>query len=84
MKLHISPKEMGEMYFYDIMLLYKRYEAYVKEENESAEKTNTEYNEQDQQQQPPDYNSVTKNVADMANKIGSLSMDSIGKGYVGF
>lgn len=80
MKLHVSPKEMGEMYFYDIMLLYNRYEQYVKDENERIENEQKEYNEQNP---PVNYDNIQKNVSDMSNRMGNMNFDSISKGVVG-
>lgn len=34
---------MGEMFFYDIMMLYQRWEAFAKEENEQQETQQQEY-----------------------------------------
>jgi hypothetical protein len=50
-KLHISPEEMGRMSFYDIMLLYERYNAYIEEENERDATQQKAYEEQYNQQQ---------------------------------
>ena len=69
------------MYFYDIMLLYNRYEQYVKDENERAkadeENANAEITSQ------PNYGSITKSVSEMTGKVGSLTADSISRGIVG-
>lgn len=53
MFLHIDPITMGKMFYYDIVYLFKRYEAYVKEMNKdndemsvNAEDSGEMYNEQ--------------------------------------
>ena len=56
------------MYFYDIMMLYHRYEDYIKEENESQKMQQAEYEEQQ---------------ADMKAEISSMqnSMSNFGKNF---
>ena len=68
------------MYFYDIMLLYNRYEQYVSEENERAK---TEQEEYENSYQQPDSSDISKSISDMSNKMGNINLDSISKGMVG-
>lgn len=80
LKLHISPEEMGKMYFYDIMMLHDRYSEYVKEENEAQENQQRQYEEQYQQQQhdPGDMmRSMSKNMPNYSIP----NMDSLTKGF---
>lgn len=58
MRLHITPDVLGKMYFYDIMMLYHRYEEYVKEENEQQKAQEAEYEER---------------YEDMRSEMGSVS-----------
>jgi uncharacterized coiled-coil protein SlyX len=80
MKLHITPLEMGKMYFYDIMMLYNRYEEYVKEENEAQEKQQAEYNEQYGDQQAK-YDNMQLQMSQMTQKMGSITPSSITSGF---
>ena len=80
MKLHISPAEMGEMYFYDIMLLYKKYEAYVKEEQEQQAKQQEEY-EQEYGNPMDKYSDVQSQMSKVASNMGSLTPSSITSGF---
>jgi uncharacterized coiled-coil protein SlyX len=80
MKLHITPLEMGKMYFYDIMMLYNRYEEYVKEENEAQEKQQAEYNEQYCDQQAK-YDNMQSQMSQMTQKMGSITPSSITSGF---
>lgn len=69
---------MEKMFFYDIMLLYKKYEEYVKEEN----KQQGEYESYSEQ-----YESKMNDLSDMKNTISNMSyndfgnMDKIVKGF---
>ena len=81
MKLHITPIEMGKMYFYDIMLLYKKYEEFVNEQNEADEKRQAEYNEQDGGNISDYTSSMNSKVDSMINKIGSITPQSITSGF---
>ena len=80
MKLHITPLEMGKMYFYDIMMLYNRYEEYVKEENEAQEKQQAEYNEQYGDHQAK-YDNMQSQMSQMTQKMGSITPSSITSGF---
>ena len=62
------------MYFYDIMLLYHRYEDYVKEENESQKQQQEEYEEQ-QADMRAEMSSIQNN---MNNSGKNFSVPSIG------
>lgn len=74
LKLHISPDVLEKMYFYDIMLLYHRYEDYVKEENESQKQQQEEYEEQ-QADMRAEMSSIQNNM----NNFGkNFSVPSIG------
>ena len=80
MKLHISPAEMGKMYFYDIMMLYNRYEAFVKDEREAQEKQQAEYDEQYGNPQEQ-YSNIQSQISQATSKIGSLTPSSITSGF---
>ena len=67
---------MGNMYFYDIMLLYNRYEQYVNEENERAKSQQEEYENSVEQ---PDYGNIQNQMSNMAHQ----SMDTITRGFTG-
>lgn len=80
MKLNISPIEMGQMYFYDIMMLYNRYEAFVKDEKEAQEKQQEEYNEQYGNPQDQ-YSNIQSQISQATQKMGSLTPSSITSGF---
>lgn len=81
MKLHISPADMGKMYFYDIMMLYNRYEEFVKDEREAQEKQQAEYDEQ--YGSPYDqYSNIQSQISQATSKIGSLTPGSITSGFL--
>lgn len=61
MRLHINPEVLGRMFFYDIMLLYHRYEKYVEEENESNKQQEMEYQER--------HSDMMSEVNDMKNNM---------------
>lgn len=68
------------MYFYDIMMLYNRYDEYVKEENEAQEKQQAEYNEQYGDQQAK-YDNMQSQMSQMTQKMGSITPSSITSGF---
>lgn len=72
MKLHISPIDMQMMAWYDISLLYKRYERYVEEENAQ---TQTETTQQE------DYMNVYNN--NINNMTSNFNMDNLTRGFSG-
>jgi len=73
MRLHIGPEEMGRMFFYDIMLLYHRYEKYVTEENERQEREQDEY----EKQHNDAYDNMSSMKSDMANMMSKFAYPSI-------
>ena len=80
MKLNIPPCEMGKMFFYDIMLLYNRYEAYVKDEHEAQQKQEAEY--RDQYGEPSSqYSNISQQVSQMSQKMGSITPSKITSGF---
>ncbi len=62
LKLHISPLEMWQMPFYDIMLLYRAYEEVVNEEKKNEEKQRKEYEEE-----MPDYRNFSNDIQRQMN-----------------
>ena len=81
MKLHITPEQMGEMFFYDIMMLYDRYKQYVEEENEAQENQQKAYEEGYQQNMNPSdmIRSAQKNMPNYSN----MNMGNLTKGFKG-
>lgn len=63
---------MWKMPFYDIMLLYRSYEDYVKQQNEEQEKQQAEY-----EQEAEDYKANMPNPSDYKMP----DMNSITKGF---
>ena len=80
MKLNISPIEMGQTYFYDIMMLYNRYEAFLKDEKEAQDKQQAEYEEQYGNPQDQ-YSNMQSQISQATSKIGSLTPSSITSGF---
>jgi len=80
MRLHIQPCELERMFFYDIMLLYRRYEAYVKEENENQQAEEERYRDMYSDMDPKkfDMNSAMNNF-----KNGNFNLDNISKDFGG-
>lgn len=68
---------MGKMFFYDIMMLYKRYEEYVKEENEQQEAQQKEYESR--------YDDMKYDHSNMASQIsknvGNITPSSLTSGF---
>lgn len=80
MKLHIGPEEMGRMFFYDIMMLYNRFEQFVKDEKEAQEKQQSEYDAQ-YGSQMDHYSDMQNQVSQMTSKIGSYTPSSLTSGF---
>ena len=78
MKLNISPIEMGQMYFYDIMMLYNRYDEYLKDEQKAQEEQQRKYEEE---HPTPDYSNMASQMSDVTKKIGSITPSSITSGF---
>ena len=76
MQLHIPPNVMGEMYYYDIKMLYNRYEQYIKEENENSKTQQEEYESSMEQ---PDPGNIQNQMSSMMHQ----SMDTITRGFTG-
>lgn len=68
------------MTFYDIMLLYRRYEAFVNEENEQQMERQKKY-EEDYQNKMPDYSNIGRQMSDATKNIGSFNTGSITSGF---
>ena len=64
------------MYFYDIMMLYHRYEDYIKEENESQKMQQAEYEEQ-QADMKAEISSVQNNMSNFGKNFSMPIMPSI-------
>ena len=88
-KLNTPPNFLDNMPYYEIRMLYKRLEDLINQEEENRKAESEEYeaqiNNQPNNNQPnvPDYSQINNNVNNMMNNIGHMSMDSIGKGFVG-
>ena len=80
MKLHIGPEEMGRMFFYDIMMLYNRFEQFVKDEKEAQEKQQSEYDAQYGSQMDQD-SDMQNQVSQMTSKMGSYTPSSLTSGF---
>ena len=79
MRLHITPEELGRMFFYDIMLLYHRYEEYVKEENENQKQQQSEY-EMQHDDMRAEMESMSRNMSSFSSgmNIPSFNPGSFG------
>ena len=69
MRLNITPLEMGEMFWYDIMFLHKAYREYMEEEEkaqkaqeEEIKASQEEYKPQNFKSQMPDINSIARGM----------------------
>lgn len=80
MKLNIGPQEMGRMFFYDIMLLYKRYEAYVEEEDKQQKAEQKKYEEENGSPQEM-YGNMQSQMNQMTQKIGSFDSGRLTSGF---
>ena len=80
MKLHIGPEEMGKMFFYDIMLLYKRYEAYVEEEDRQQKEEQKKYDEEMESQQD-NYSNIQSQMSQITKNIGSYDSGTLTSGF---
>lgn len=71
---------MGRMYFYDIMMLFDRYNAYVKEENEAQEAQQKQYEEdyQEKQMNPSD---MMRNMNYNIPNYNIPNVDTLTKGF---
>lgn len=68
---------MGRMFFYDIMLLFHRYEKLVEEENSERERQQEEYEQQNEDM----HGEMATMRSDMNNMIGRMSMPNIPSGF---
>ncbi len=73
LRLHIGPEEMGRMFFYDIMLLYHRYEKYIQEENEQQERQQAEYEQQNEDM----HSEMASMRSDMGKMVGNIVMPTM-------
>lgn len=80
MKLHIGPQEMGRMFFYDIMLLYKRYEDYVEEEDRQQKEEQKKYEEENGSVQDMQSN-MQISMNQMTQKMGSFDAGRLTSGF---
>jgi predicted glycosyl hydrolase (DUF1957 family) len=69
---------MGRMYFYDIMMLYNRYDEYLKDEQKAQEEQQRKYEEE---HPTPDYSNMASQMSDVTKKIGSITPSSITSGF---
>ena len=69
---------MGRMYFYDIMMLYNRYDEYLKDEQKAQEEQQRKYEEE---HPTPDYSNMASQMNDVTKKIGSITPSSITSGF---
>lgn len=82
MKLHITPEQMGGMFFYDIMMLYDRYKQYVEEENEAQENQQKAY-EENYQQNNINPSDMMRNVQNSMPNYNNMNIGSLTKGFKG-
>jgi len=77
MKLNINPIVMGQMYYYDISMLYKKYVEYLEEDNK-AQKAEQERYEQEyaDKYQQPDLNAMMRDA-----QHSTPNYDSLAKGF---
>lgn len=80
MKLHISPEDMGRMFFYDIMLLYKRYEAYVEDEDRQQKEEQRRYEEENGTPQEM-YSNAQNQMNQMTKNVGSFDAGKLTSGF---
>ena len=80
MKLHIGPEEMGQMFFYDIMLLYERYKAYVEEEDRQQKEEQKKYEEENGSPQDM-YSDMKSQMSQMTNNVGSFDAGKLTSGF---
>lgn len=71
--LNVSPSELDEMFWYDVIYMLKEYENYVKESNEESERQQKEY--EAQQPEIPTFKQP------QMPQINVPSIDSISKGF---
>ena len=73
------------MFYYDIELLYKRYEAYINEENEQNEIQQKKYEEEYQNMSNPnDMIKSTYNNLPQIPSYGGFDSGTLSKGFTGF
>ena len=68
LRLHISPEEMGRMFFYDILLLYKRYEQYLQDEEDNNAAQVQKYEEENGNMN----DNINNTMSSMQNSINSM------------
>lgn len=75
---------MGKMFFYDIMMLYRRWEAFAKEENEQQETQQQEY--ENRMQDNMGASDMMREAKNLTSNFSMPSFDagSITKGFQGF
>ena len=66
------------MFFYDIMLLYNRYEEYLKDEAKQQEEQQKKYEEDHPM---PDYHDISNQMSNVTQKIGSITPSSVTSGF---
>jgi hypothetical protein len=80
MKLHITPDVLGKMYFYDIMMLYNRYDQYVQDEQESQKEQQKQYEAQ-QEEYNSKYSNISSQMANITRGMGSMTPSSLTSGF---
>ena len=68
------------MAFYDIMLLYRKYEEFVNEENEQQMDQQKKY-EEEYQDKMPNYNDIGRQMSDVTRNMGNMNPSSITSGF---
>lgn len=69
---------MGQMFFYDIMLLYNRYDEYLKDEQKQQEEQQKKYEEEHPM---PNYSDIGSQMSNVAQKMGSISPSTVTSGF---
>lgn len=74
MRLHISPLDIWQMPWYDIMYLYQAYSDYVEEENKQHAEQQARLEESQERYSMPDFSNYTRNMNnDIANMKNAIS-----------
>lgn len=68
------------MFFYDIMLLYRKYEAFVNEENEQQMEQQKKY-EEEYQNKVPNYRDIGNQMKDLTSNMGSFDAGTLTSGF---
>lgn len=68
------------MFFYDIMLLYERYKAYVEEEDRQQKEEQKKYEEENGSPQDM-YSDMKSQMSQMTNSVGSFDAGKLTSGF---